>query len=64
MIRRVITELWYLLSISDGSGYVCLLLLLTIWTRLLLTAFEDAERLRRTSDQRFVALEELAGERL
>jgi hypothetical protein len=64
MIRRAITELWYLLSISDGSAYVCLFLLLAIWTRLLLTAFEDAGRLRRTSDQRFVALEELAGERL
>ena len=64
MIRRVITELWYLLSICDGSWCMCLFLLLAIWAGLLLTAVEDAAKLRRTSDQKFVGLEELASEHL
>ena len=64
MIRRVITELWYLLSICDGSWCMRLFLLMAIWAGLLLTALEDAAKLRRTSDQEFAGLEELASEHL
>ncbi len=54
MISRFGEDLWYLLTLFQGMGYMVLFVLLMIWIRLLLKVFEDALMPRRKTSHKFV----------
>lgn len=54
MISRFGENLWYLLTIFQGMGYMVLFVLLMIWVRLLLQVCEDALMPRKKTSHKFV----------
>lgn len=54
MVHRFGEDLWYLLTVVNGMGYMVLLIVGMIWVRLLLHVVEDAIAPLRRHPHKFV----------